>query len=51
MKAFELINILKKHLNYEVEIETKEIIGQIESVEIDVFDQKEGPVFVVKVND
>ena len=50
MKAFELINILKHHLNYEVEIETREIIGQIKNVEIDVFDEK-GPVFVVKIND
>lgn len=51
MKAFELINILKKNLNREIQIETREVICDIKSVDVDTFDSNQGPVFVITADD
>lgn len=48
LKAQELIDILSRHPFYEIQVETEQLITDVESVDVDVFDREEGPVFVIK---
>ncbi|WXW92519.1 hypothetical protein SEA_ENYGMA_26 [Streptomyces phage Enygma] len=47
MLASELIEILKRHPDYLVQIETPDVIDHIKHVDIDCFDESEGMSFVI----
>jgi hypothetical protein len=49
MKASELIELLSKHPDYLVQIETKDTIDHIVEVSEDVFSEDEGWTFVLTI--
>jgi NAD-dependent SIR2 family protein deacetylase len=51
MLASELIDKLKKHPDYLIQIGTSDIIGPVRDVYTDCFDEQDGMCFVIEVND
>ena len=47
MLAKELIETLSKFPNYEVEVLTENLVTKVIEVDIDYFDEEQGPLFVL----
>lgn len=50
MLAKELIEILSKFPNYQVEVLTENLVTEVIEVDIDYFDEEQGPLFVLIPN-